>query len=387
MSKKQLFLYSLVMVLVLGNGNGMGNMIPVYLSRLEVGPDAVGLLFSLLYLALSGAGILAGWLSDRFHRRKLMCVASAAGEILASLFMFGAQSVAVFSVALFISWFLAGIHIALVYTLVGLQAEKHERGRVFGILGFIMGFGPILSGFFYGQIVDQFGFSTLFALNIVISVAWTVLSLLYKDVPATPKVETGQAQSSRPLLKSAFVLLTVASIFGWITINGGKLGITLVMNRLSFSAGDISFTAGVASLVALGMPLVLGWLSDKIGRKPLMIGLNLVGIVGLLILSQTAALPGFCLASALLSVFSSFAALTSAFTADLVPRQSLGLGLSIMNNTSNMAGILSSALLGWALGGLGAAAIFLIASLLPLAAIFMMARIEEARPIVKAATQ
>ena len=155
------------------------------------------------------------------------------------------------------------------------------------------------------------------------------------------------------------------------------------MNQLKFSAGDISLTAGVASMAALAMPLLLGWLSDKIGRKPLMIGLNLVGMAGLLLLSQTAALPGFCLASALLSIFSTFAALTSALTADLVPRQSLGLGLSIMNNTSNLAGILSSALLGWALGGLGAATTFLIAPLLPLAAILMMARIEEARPVVK----
>ena len=198
MSKRQLFLYSLVMVLVLGNGNGMANMIPVYLTRLEVGPDTVGLLFSLLYLALSGSGILAGWLSDRFQRRKLMCVASAARRDHRQPAHVQARNrCAEFSVALFISWFLAGIHIALVYTLVGLQAEKHERGRVFGILGFMMGFGPILSGFFYGRIVDQYGFSTLFALNVAISVVWTVFSHVLQGCSANPTGSTQRARATR----------------------------------------------------------------------------------------------------------------------------------------------------------------------------------------------
>jgi MFS family permease len=382
MSRRQLMYYSLVMVLVLGNGNGMGNMIPVYLRHLEVPADTIGLFFSLLYLALSGAGILSGWLSDRFQRRKLLCVLSAGGEILTSVWMFAARSVTDFAIAVAISWFLAGIHIAMVYTLVGLQAQPNERGKVFGLLGFLMGFGPVLSGFFYGQIVDQYGFATLFGLNIAISVVWTLIALLYKDVPPMPRAETSQAGSPHVTLGLPFVLLALASILGWVTINGGKLGITLVMSQLSFSAGDISLTAGVASTASLVMPLLLGWSSDRIGRKPLIFGLFLVGAAGLLILSQVASLPGFCLASALLSIFGSFAALTSAYTADLLPRQSLGLGLSIINNTSNLAGIASSALLGWALGGLGASVTFLIAPLLLLAGIAMLVKLPEARPAV-----
>lgn len=382
MSKKQLLIFSLVLFLIFGNGSGFVTLIPVHLSRLNVEPDKIGYLFSLLYLGMASSGILAGWLADHFQKYKLMSVVSAAGEIVASLLMLlGSRSFPVLAVALFLSWFLAGIHSALVSTLVGLQAGENERGRVFGIIGFITGLGPVISGFLYGKIVDRYGFETLLLLSLGISVLWTLLSLLYKEPRRPVTVTQAESRPARKPLPASFYLVVFAAVLGWFAVNGGKLGITLVMSDLNFSAADISMTVGIASLAALAIPLLLGWLSDYVGRKPLLLGLNLLGLAGLFLISRGHALVEFSIASSLLSLYSCFGGLSNALITDLVPKESLGFGLSLINGTSFIAGIFSSALLGITIRSLGPSTPFLAALFLPLLAALLLGRLKETRPV------
>jgi MFS family permease len=380
MSKKQLLLFSLVLILIFGNGSGFVTLIPVHLSRLGFPLDKIGYLFSLLYFGMASSGILAGWLADRFGRHKLMCTLSAAGEILASLLMLlGARSFPLLELGLFLSWFLAGIHAALVSTLIGLQAHENERGRVFGITGFITGLGPVITGFLYGKIVDSYGFETLLSLNVAISVLWTILSLFYQTPPAPFSLKKTEQQLGRIPVPGSFYLVVAAATLGWFSINGGKLGITLVMTGLEFSAGDISLTVGVASLVALAMPLFLGWLSDYSGRKPLLLGLNFLGLAGLFLISRGQRLSEFCVASSLLSLYSCLGGLSNALVTDLLPKESLGFGLSLINGTSFIAGIFSSALFGLTLNSLGPKVPFLIGMVLPLTAVLLLAGLKENR--------
>src|SRR5512140_3571616 len=141
MSKKQLLLFCLVLMLIFGNGSGLATMIPVHLSHMGVPPARIGFLFSLLYFAIGGSGILAGWMADRFGFAKRMAVISAAGEILTALLLLWARAFSTLAVALFLSWFLAGAHAAVISALVGRQAKPAERGSVFGVIGFVTGLG------------------------------------------------------------------------------------------------------------------------------------------------------------------------------------------------------------------------------------------------------
>jgi MFS family permease len=149
------------------------------------------------------------------------------------------------------------------------------------------------------------------------------------------------------------------------------------MTRLHFSAADISLTVGIASLVALAIPLFLGWLSDHTGRKPLLLVLNLLGFAGLFLISHEKGLAGFCVASSLLSLYSCFSGLSNAMITDLVPKESLGLGLSLINSTSFIAGIFSSALVGLTINTLGVSTPFLLAMILPLTAGIFLSLIKE----------
>jgi predicted MFS family arabinose efflux permease len=62
-----------------------------------------------------------------------------------------------------------------------------------------------------------------------------------------------------------------------------------------------------------------------------------------------------------------------------VPRPSLGLGLSLITNASNIAGIVSSVGLGLAFSSLGPGTTFLAALSLPIAAALLVALVKEPR--------
>jgi MFS family permease len=220
----------------------------------------------------------------------------------------------------------------------------------------------------------------LLFLNLAISILWTILSLFYKVPTAPAQLKKATHTPCRARLPSSFYLVVVAAILGWFAINGGKLGITLVMNGLDFSADDISQTVGVAGLVALAVPLFLGWLSDYSGRKPLLLGLNFLGLAGLFLISRGQGLIEFCVASSLLSLYSCFSGLSNALVTDLVPKESLGFGISLINSTSFIAGIFSSVLFGLTINSMGPATPFLIAMLLPLSAALLLVGLKEHRP-------
>ncbi len=379
MSRKQLLLFCFALMLIFGNGSGLASMIPVHLSRQGIPQDQIGFLFSLLYFGIGISGILAGWWIDRHGQRKLLAVITAAGEIITALLLLQARSFLALSAVFFLSWFLAGAHAAIISALVGLQAKEAERGRVFGLIGFMTGLGYVLSGLTYGKIVDRYGFDTLLILNLGISILWTGLTLFYKEPVVSTAVKKQENEPKRKLLPVSFWLVVGAAVLGWVVVNGGKLGITLVMTDSGFSATDISLTVAVASLASLAMPLLLGWLSDRTGRKPLLVGLNLLGLAGMFLISRELGLTGFCVASSLLSLYSCFSGLSNAMVTDLLPQQSLGLGLALVNSTSYIAGIFSSALLGLSLQRLGNTLPFLVGMLLPLVAAILLACLSEKR--------
>src|SRR5512146_781753 len=156
MAKKQLLIFGSALMLIFGNGSGLAAMIPVHLNRMGVAQDRIGFLFSMLYLGIGSAGILAGWAVDRFGQRKRLAVITAAGEVIIALVLLQARSFFALSAAFFLSWFLAGAHAAIVSTLVGLHAAENERGRVFGVIGFVTGLGMVVSGLTFGKIVDRY---------------------------------------------------------------------------------------------------------------------------------------------------------------------------------------------------------------------------------------
>jgi MFS family permease len=390
MPVRQLALFCFVLLIMTGNGVGIMTIIPVYLKQLGAAPSFTGIFYALIFMALGSSAYLGGWISDRFQARKLTSIVASVLTTLAFTGMFLAQTLPLFAIAMLICWFFGGLHIFTVYTMVGIQAGGHERGRIFGFLAFFGNLGTIASGFLYGWIVDRYGFSAIFLISIFIGLAWVLAASLYQNVtvpsPGCPQPAniTGGRRFFR--LGMSFYTLLFAIVLGWVVIHSGKLGTPLSMGILGYSTFDISRSNGIAALVSMPVPLVLGWLSDRVGRKRLLILLNGVAVISLLILSNFQTLPGFWLASSLLSLCAAIGVLSQALTVDLVSPESLGLGLSLLTIANHVGGIIGSYLMGIGFEYLGPLQTFRLGLLLPVGAVFLLLFIGEGKKVAAAVT-
>ncbi len=71
------------------------------------------------------------------------------------------------------------------------------------------------------------------------------------------------------------------------------LGLLVTMNRLGFTATSISFTIAIGGLVSMPGSLLMGWLSDRIGRKRLVLACYAAGLTSLLVLAWPRSLGNF----------------------------------------------------------------------------------------------
>jgi MFS family permease len=157
-------------------------------------------------------------------------------------------------------------------------------------------------------------------------------------------------------------------------------GRSLAMEGLGFANAAISGTGAVGGAISLPIPLLAGWLSDRLGRRRFLVLAYLAGMLGLLFLARSTVLWHFWLAVSLMYVQNAVnGAVGSALVTDLVPQRSLGQGLSLFTATSWVGGVLGFALTGHAVEWLGMAETFAAAALLPSVAAVLLVAIARPR--------
>ena len=109
MSKKQLIALFSVSLNAWIVGNGLLPLLPVYATQIGAGPEMVGYYLSFSYLALAIGTIVAGWLSDKFQRRKAMIIACVLMSIPVLWLMGRVTNVWQLAALTAIVWFLGGI--------------------------------------------------------------------------------------------------------------------------------------------------------------------------------------------------------------------------------------------------------------------------------------
>lgn len=352
-----LFLYSLVNWIV---GNGLLPLLPKFATELGASPPVIGLYLGVSYASIAIGTAFAGWLSDRFGRRRPLMI--ALGFLTAPLLAATSQVTAFWQlVGLTITaWFLAGMAVTFASILAGLSAGPEERGRVLGFVVMAAPVGSIIGGLGVGWLADAFGFGTMFIVLGLVLLGLPAFGSLVEDVPAPPRGSGSPSASAASVWTAAFLILLAAGVTASVGSFISALGRTFVMQG-TFTNADITSTVAVSGIVTLPFPFLLGSLSDRTGRLRILALCYAAGATGLVIYAAATALWQFWVAAGLVAFISYVSTgVGSALVVDLVDRPAVGRGLALFNVTGWMGGVIGFAAGGYLFASLGFSSGFLV---------------------------
>lgn len=286
---------------------------------------------------------IAGLVSDNLRPRWGRGGTLAVGTLLtvAALALFGAATEAIAIVVAY-----ALVQIAVSVAQASQQAyiadlfPSVRRGLASGIKGFLDVGGAFLAFLLLGPILASGGVTP--ALTVIAAVLALVLGLTLvlvrerRDVAAPPI----------HLLHAFHFDLRSHRSFAWVVLSRflfllgvfvvGRFLLLFIADRLALDPGSAAKQAGLL-LAALTMltavtALPAGWLTDRIGRMPLLVAGSLASAGGALLLSVAAGTTEIAVAGGLMAVGSAaFAAANWALTADLAPNDEAGRFLGLAN--------------------------------------------------------
>jgi MFS family permease len=243
-----------------------------------------------------------------------------------------------------ILWFLGGAIYSQLTLFAGLLADESSRGRSFGLLALASPLGAVLGGLAVGALIVQLGYSPAFLALALLWLAIPALVILGLKEKAAETAQTGVISPGRKApLGLPFLLLLATAVLAAAAASVGQIGVNLTMQALHFTAEAISSTTVVSGLAAIPVTFFAGALSDRIGRRRiLLLSFVLIALVGAG-LTQATLLWQFWLGAAPLLVASLVSSsVLSALATDTLPRPSLERGLPLLMAAMTMTGIPSS---------------------------------------------
>jgi MFS family permease len=354
MDKRQLLALFLCGLIPWTVGNGLLPLLPICATELGADPFLAGFYLSFSYLALAAGTIAAGWLADRFQRRKLPLILAGAICVPTLWLMGRAATFWQLTALTALNWFFGGMGLALISILTGLFTDERDRGRIFGILSLSGGFGTLIGGLSTGPIVDRWGYGTMFSTLAVFTIIWPFVGLLLKDKDLGEQKTASLPGGSQEALGRNVKILLAAGLAASVANFIGMLCRSLMMDNQGYHAAAVSSTAAISGGITLPLVPLIGWLSDKSGRKLFMVLSYVVGMVSMVVMVFSSTLWHFWGVSILLTMFISVNGnIGSALMADLVPVKSLGRGMSLFNATTWVGGVIGFSGAGYLIQGFG----------------------------------
>jgi MFS family permease len=231
-------------------------------------------------------------------------------------------------------WLLGGACIGIVGAIVGAQADAGHRGRLFGVLGIMIPLGSLVGGLTFGRMVDAWGYpgmsTAVAAFCLIVPAAALLLVREDTAAPVGPEKAPAKVPSGAQWISGTLLLLLCAEILAMIATGVGNMGRSISMHERAFSNGAITTTTAVGGIVSLPIPFVMGWLSDRLGRRKIMNATFLAGTAGVVLLLISRSLWHFCAVAAFMSLNSVSMTVGPAYVADIVKKERRGTGVALL---------------------------------------------------------
>lgn len=307
MNKRHLLAVCVCLALTTFQGTITVRLLPVYAVHLGADSAMAGLLVAFAFLMVTLGNITGGWLSDRIGVRKPILLLSCAVWIPAGLLMTQATDMPRLILTTGLLWIPGGVALAMVNIITALFTAPDERGKIFGWTALAAGVGALLAGAIGGAVAEQWGFPTLFTVMAASTVVILVTATFLPDKRTQRAAVQQSGAQSEPAAKlfgigHALTLLLGANLLLRLSVLIGGLAVPLTMTQLGYDAAAVAGAIVVGAAVTLPLPLLLGWLSDRAGRKRFLVMCSVLGASGLLLMIPASQPWQFWLAAGLLAI-------------------------------------------------------------------------------------
>lgn len=265
-------------------------------------------------------------------------------------------------------------------TLVAADAGVSTAGRSFGIQRALDTFGSVLGPVVAGAILlvvghGESGLRLVFALAAIpaLGAVWALRRV--HDTPPAPQ----RAAERVPLTRSFIVLLVAVTLFAM--ANSSDTLLLLRASSVGFSAAGLAFVYAAFNLAYALLAIPAGALSDRIGRRPLL----LIGwaTYALVYLGFAYATKGWQIIGLFLAYgiyFASAEGTLKAWVASLVPPERRGAAYGLFAAASGLLVLPASILAGWLWDRYGPRPAFLLGTVFATLAVAVITLAPSLRP-------
>ena len=296
-------------VLVAVNQLGFGAVVPVlplYARQFNVPVAWIGAAIAVYGLARLFASAPAGQIADRYGRRHALAlgaIATSAGNLWCAL----AGSYPEFMAGRFVAGIGAGLVVTAGQIVLTDITTPERRGRMmslyWGSFIFAAGAGPLPGGL----LAEWFGLSAPFwayaVLGIAVgAVAWFAVGEtreLARERAGGAKLPSFFTQLRLVGSNRGFALVCLVALVGAATRTGGLFNIVPLLGAewLGLAPGTIGLSMALGSVLGLLGAYPAGWLSDRFGRKPVIVPTAILSGVAMLLFGIAPNLAWFMAAS------------------------------------------------------------------------------------------
>lgn len=305
----------------------------------------------------------AGYLSDKLRKRKSLAIIGYTIAAISKPFI-GLSTVwqTVF-IARFMDRFGTGTRSAPRDALIASSASNENRGKAFGLEGIGDNLGAFLGPLLAILLLFYFKFPirSIFYLSIIPGLLAVLLVLTVKERSDEIKSKVKLDMNLSRFPKPYWNYLAATAVFGignisssFMILQTKSIGVSLIGTILIYA---------VFNLVAAIVSYPLGFLSDKLGRKNILILALLIFIVSLMGFAQTRNFVLIAISFALYGSFQGiFRAVGKAYAADFVPAELQASGIGWFNAIVGLSGLIASIIAGILYDKVGHSAVFLAAA-------------------------
>lgn len=332
-------------------------LLPLFAERLGAHPEAIGLIVGISTVTGIFFKLPAGTVSDLLGRRRLLFIGLSVFAA-APYFYFWVDQVWQLMVLRAFHG-LATAVFAPVAMAVVVDLFREGRGEALSWYASFSQAGRLSGRMIGGYLLVWFGFQQTFAVCAVIGVVLIALFLMLKlpeDRPTAPAV---RHESSSALLKGLRevgsdrrVLVTSGMEAILMTASGAMMAfLPLYGIKVGLHAGEVGLLFGAMGVASILAKPVMGRISDRIGRRPLIVTGQMICAAVMIAIPWTAGFVGLLFLSLIFGFGEAvIGSSTSAMVADLCKEKSLGSAMGVFGTIMDIGHASGPILTGFLIG-------------------------------------